>query len=392
MTRIYWYAPFNNTGELETATELAKLDPVDITVESLAERFGVQLPANDLGRLTLIRDLPAPSGEGARRRSVLDRGRVAIERSIRRHRLVQKSGFDLVHLHTFNPITDWIALSLLKRHTGLLIQSVHNVRPHDSMFPPRVETVLFGRGYRTCDAIFVAHPLLKEMLVDEMNVKPERIHIVPFALTMPVFAERPMNEPEVRPVTFLFFGTFRHNKGIDVLLAALARLDERASTAGVDYRVVFAGRGEPALEQKVVEFADGDRRVTAEIGYVTNERRPELYREADCVLLPYTELRAQSGVLHDAYASRLPVIASDVLALGDAVRTDGTGWVVEPGDVDQLADAMFAAATDPERRVSAGDRAGACAEGHSTGAVAELLAELYGRLLGDGDLIHAAGG
>jgi glycosyltransferase involved in cell wall biosynthesis len=76
------------------------------------------------------------------------------------------------------------------------------------------------------------------------------------------------------------------------------------------------GRGEAALEQLVRECGGRNPRVTVEIGFVTSERRTRLYGDADCVLLPYTELKAQSGVLHDAYASRLPVIASGVGGAG----------------------------------------------------------------------------
>lgn len=390
MTRIYWYAPFNNTGELETAIELAEFDEIDLTVQSLVERFGEPLSAETSAQVKLIRDLPAPSGEGSKRRTVVDRARVAIERAVRRHRIVKRGAFDLIHLHTFNPITDWLALVLLKRHTRLLIQTVHNVRPHDSIFPRRVETILLSTGYRSCDAIFVAHPLLTKMLVDEMRVDAKRVHIVPFALTMPLVALRKDGESiGDGPVRFLFFGTLRNNKGIDVLLEAVRVFDVRATKAGVSYELIIAGRGEAELEARILAYAQVNPRVVAEIGYVSHDRRPELYRNADCVLLPYTELKAQSGVLHDAYASRLPVIASDVRALGDAVRKDETGWVVEPGDVEQLAGAMYEAATDPLRRIRAGERAAACAEEHSTQAVAALLAGLYGRLLGDADFADA---
>jgi hypothetical protein len=94
---------------------------------------------------------------------------------VKRHRFVKANHFDLIHLHTYNPVTDWLAIPLLKRLSPIVIQSVHNVRPHDSVFPHRMETILLRQGYGACTAIFVAHPILKSMLVDEMGVFADRI-------------------------------------------------------------------------------------------------------------------------------------------------------------------------------------------------------------------------
>ena len=59
---------------------------------------------------------------------------------------------------------------------------------------------------------------------------------------------------------------------------------------------------------------------------MTNQRRQELYDQAHCVLLPYTSISAQSGVLYDAYSQRLPVIASKVGPIGETVREHRSGW------------------------------------------------------------------
>ena len=243
MTKIYWYAPFNNAGELETAVELAKSPSIDLMVQSIAERFGRALDTASPGSVRLHRDLPAPSGEGTTRRSVVDRARTAIDRAVKRHRFVKANHFDLIHLHTYNPVTDWLAIPLLKRLSPIVIQSVHNVRPHDSVFPHRMETILLRQGYGACTAIFVAHPILKSMLVDEMGVFADRIHIVPFALTMPVVPPRTCDPDPPRPVRFLFFGTFRNNKGIEVLVEAIDLLESMSGSVGHDCEFVCAGRG-----------------------------------------------------------------------------------------------------------------------------------------------------
>ena len=51
-------------------------------------------------------------------------------------------------------------------------------------------------------------------------------------------------------------------------------------------------------------------------------------------------------MLQDAYAHHVPLVVSDVGALGETVRDDRTGWVVTPGDVDGLAATLLAAIRD----------------------------------------------
>lgn len=381
MTNIYWYAPFNNAGEMATASSLAASPDVDLTVQSIARRFGEPLGDPSDGRFELIRDLPAPSGEETRR-SVPDRLRVAVERAWRRHRLVRSGRFDLLHLHTYNPLTDWAAIPLLRRRSRVLVQSVHNVRPHDSVVPQRIETQLLRIGYRSCTAIFVAHDLLARSLIEDFAVPADRVFVVPFALSVDLLEVRRPHATE-GPVRYLFFGTLRNNKGVEVLIDALDLLASADPRPDREYRVHFAGRGEARLEDRVRDLARRDPRVTIEIGFIAAERRAELYRDADCVLLPYTDLNAQSGVLHDAYASRLPVIASDVRALGAKVRADGTGWVVAASDPAALARAISEVnSADGERR-RRGERAAELAAAHSPSAIAGLLLNQYDRLLRD---------
>ena len=95
-----------------------------------------------------------------------------------------------------------------------------------------------------------------------------------------------------------------------------------------------------------------DPRVTAEIGYVSPARATELYCSSSLVVLPYVWFAAQSGVLREAYAFGVPVVVTDVGALGQAVREEGTGWVVAPDD--PLARSRTASETHSAIRESAG--------------------------------------
>jgi len=336
--KLYWYAPFDNASESELAVVMTDdgvvgNDAIDLTVQSCSHRFGAPLDTRPLGRYALVRDLPPPAGELGKRRTPLRQLMVVLQRSVRRRRLIRAGDFGVVHLHTFNLLSDWVALPRLRRLSPLLVQSVHDVRPQRRRLPRRIETALLSRGYRACDGIIVAHPYLRTMLVEQFGVEERRVRIVPLpVLTLPGLSQRPRRAPGA-PLQVLFFGTLRENKGMRVLFDAISMSE---GESGLQFTI--AGRGDPGLEDAVRRCAARDPRVTAEVGYISDQRRQQLLEASDVLVLPYTRFNSQSGVLsRDAYGSCTPVVASRIGALGEAVESEGTGWLVTPGDSTELA-------------------------------------------------------
>jgi len=337
--RIYWYAPFQNAYELDVATHVARVDD-HLIVQTLATRFGNTLPPRS--SLDLRRDLPEPAGESRSPASGWRRAKVALVRAQGRAAAVKRDDFDIAHIHTYNMFTDWLALRLLRRRCRTIVLSVHNVRPHKRRAPRVIESWLHRVGYHACDHIIVADQVLQDQLVEDFRLPVSRISVIPLAIQpVPETNSAVASEPR----EFLFFGTFRHNKGIDELLTATRSLGRE-----LDIVVRFAGRGEPDLEDLVRDAAASDPRVIAEIGWVHPDRQTQLFQKAWAVVLPYTSFDAQSGVLRDAYAYQVPVVVTDIGALGRSVRDDRSGWVVRPGDTEGLTGAMTSAALDVAKR------------------------------------------
>jgi glycosyltransferase involved in cell wall biosynthesis len=140
---------------------------------------------------------------------------------------------------------------------------------------------------------------------------------------------------------------------------------------------VIAGAGAADVELAVRRAAEANPRITAELGFVSEERKHELYRACDLVVLPYTEFASQSGVLHDAYAHHRPVVVTDVGALGASVRDDGSGWVVPPSDAGALAGAIDAARADGRAWGQAATHAANVAADRTPEATAIRLRQVY---------------
>jgi len=121
--------------------------------------------------------------------------------------------------------------------------------------------------------------------------------------------------------------------------------------------------------------------VSAEIGFIDPVRKDALHRQASLIVLPYTEMHSQSGVLADAYAYRIPIVATDVGAVGDTVRDDGTGWVVPPSDPPALADALRSAVKDTSALRAVASAIDRVAEEYSYEKVGARMREIYERTI-----------
>lgn len=274
---------------------------------------------------------------------IASRGLTYARRALARRRTVAAGEFDVCHVVYLNPFTDPLDLWALRRKVPL-VSTVHDVVPHNSRVPAPVERRLLAAQYRHAGTLLVHHEAVGERLVREFALDPDRVVVVPLQIPevegSGARKARSADAGGTQP-TVLFFGTFRRNKGITELVDAIEQL--RGET---DARFVFAGRGFPDVEHLVLDAAQRDPRIVTEIGYATADRKNELYATADLMVLPYTSFASQSAVLQDAYAHRLPVVVTDVGALGETVRGDGTGWVVPPSDSEHLAATILAALRD----------------------------------------------
>jgi len=149
----------------------------------------------------------------------------------------------------------------------------------------------------------------------------------------------------------LFFGVVRPDKGLDVLLRALARTPEHVTlTVAGEFADGLAG------PRALITGLGLGARVTLRPGYVPAGQIPALFAAADALVLPYREATGSQHVLL-AFAYGVPVVVTTAGALAEAVRAGVDGLTCAPGDVEDLARALNEIA-DPAtaRRLRAGVR------------------------------------
>jgi glycosyltransferase involved in cell wall biosynthesis len=333
-----------------------------LTVHAL-QQDATGAPVEPITAYEVVRDLPDPT---APNRTVAARLRAPAQRMARRARIVRR-GFDVAHIGNLAYQTDWVDLRRLRRHVALVCD-VHDVRPHRQTLPDPVERALLRATYRAGGHLIVLHKVLKEQMIDEFAIASDRIHVVPHVLDASVVAD-PTRLAPARP-RLLVFGTLRANKGLEVLADAV---DALGSSLAAD--VVVAGYGDDDVKDMLVRKLGGRANVVLELGRISPQRKAELFANASWCVLPYVSFHSQSGVLADAYAYRVPLIVSDVGALGPTVRDDGTGIVVAPGDARELAEALLRAIGLPRAAFEAAlDQA---AHAHDVSVVGPTLRRIY---------------
>lgn len=364
---LYWYWPFLRREELVLADGVLRTGDRLVVHTTQRDQDPIAAPSD---RYRLVQDLAGPADlEEGGARWVASRAATYVARAAGRRAALRRSHFDVCHVVYLNYFTDGFDLARLERRVPL-VSTVHDVVPHLSRLPSRLERRLLEAQYRHAGTIVVHHDAVRGRLLRAFPVDPARVHVVP--LPIPLVPVRPAWR--AAPATVLLFGTLRRNKGVSVLLEAVRRLRDVT-----DVRFVVGGRGFPDVEREVLQAASGDARIVAEIAYATSARKHELYSAADLVVLPYTSFASQSAVLRDAYAYRVPLIVSDVGALGDTVRADAAGWVVPPGDVDALGTALRDALEDASGRQRASAAIDVVARARTPAIVGAQLRALYER-------------
>jgi glycosyltransferase involved in cell wall biosynthesis len=212
-----------------------------------------------------------------------------------------------------------------------LMLVVHDPVPHagrDQAFAA-VRAAEIDRQRRQASLLLVHGAWCRERLIQAIgDLKP--IRSIPHG---PVLRPEGAPAPPPGKNRMLMFGRMEAYKGLDVLLAALQRMEAQ----GLPYQLVMAGRG-PELDRLATSFAALSS-VRIENAFIVRERAIALMHEADFVIAPYTEA-TQSGVVAGAFANGRPVLASKVGGLPDLVVDGVNGMLAPPGDVDALIETI----------------------------------------------------
>ena len=164
-----------------------------------------------------------------------------------------------------------------------------------------------------------------------------RMHVVRCSV-QPEFIDSPPDQGFPVEPHFLCVGRLCAEKGQALLLEAAGRL----LSAGHRLRVSLIGDGphRQALEQLIREANIQDR-VTI-LGWQSSEKIRELLLQSTALVIP-SFAEGLPIVALESLAMRRPVIATRIAAMSELIEHEQSGWLIPPGSVEHLAEAMKAA-------------------------------------------------
>ena len=178
--------------------------------------------------------------------------------------------------------------------------------------------------------------------------------------------------------TVLYLGRLQRYKGVDVLLRAAARLRE----ASTPVRVLIGGRGDDLERLGSLSAELGLTEQVEFLGFVSEERKLELFRRAWIHALPSAKEGWGIAVI-EAGACGTPSVASDVPGLRESVRHGDTGLLVPHGDVGALAGAVHRLCADETLRDELGRAAMEYARRFTWDGAANRIEEILRRRVAD---------
>jgi glycosyltransferase involved in cell wall biosynthesis len=202
------------------------------------------------------------------------------------------------------------------------------------------------------------------------------IYVIPFGVDLNRFAEPAgWARPTTPTVTLGFVKWLKPKYGPDVMVEAFAKIH----TARPNTRLVLAGKGEmqEQLQARVNELGLGD--AVQILGRVDHEKVPELIRSFDVMVMPSVYESETFGVAAiEASAAGVPVVASRVGGVPEAVIDGQTGILVPPRDVEALAGACIRLIDDEGLRRRMGEAGRRFVRRHySWPENTRLMAEVY---------------
>lgn len=274
---------------------------------------------------------------------------------------------DIVHAHHFYAASQARLALFFKQRA--LVQTVHSNLPSVGWLPKYIGLKIIAVSEST-----------RENIRKQKKSIEERIEVIPnssgfigdeeIIRTTQQFLMLVRKGVDCFVVTYI--GRLVREKGIHVLIRALAEFSKHATCVCL---IVGEGEQEHALRDQAAKLS-----IDAIFFGTISDVKP-LLELSDVVVIPSLALEGLPMTLMEAGLVRKAVIASRTDGIPEIIEHGVSGWLVQPNDVIDLANALRTLHSDAVLRKNIGDALYARVQPHTIEHMAERVEEVYRTVL-----------
>jgi len=291
-------------------------------------------------------------------------------------RLIRDEGYSIIHTHTPRA-------ALVGRLAATLagVPLVHHVHSPTAADSTRTVQNLLNTWTERFSLIGVSGVVaVSRSLADyaeKQGISPSKISVVQNGV--PVCGPLAERRPPQATWTLGTVALFRQRKGLEVLLDALARLRSQ----GIDARLRAVGAFETIEYERKIKQQVEQLQIAPYVDWVgfTDDVPAELAK-MDLFVLPSLFGEGLPMVILEAMAGGVPVVATHVEGVPEAIRNEIDGLIARPNDANDLAHTISRViqgnADWSQLRTSAHQHHAEC---FSDRSMAQGVARVYGRVL-----------
>jgi glycosyltransferase involved in cell wall biosynthesis len=206
---------------------------------------------------------------------------------------------------------------------------------------------------------------LSKKMGQEINLMgggKKHTEIIPNGVDTRLFRPLTLRKYTAFPKELLFVGRLDASKGIETLLLAFKEVSNK-----IDTRLTIVGAGREA--SKLVSLTKALRLPVTFLGQIPNQDMPDIYNQADLLVLPSFSEGMPSVVL-EAMACATPVIASDASPDMGFPR-------FKRGRVDRLTQAIFEVLSSKDKSKKLSDQSLAASRNYSWDRIVDLTFNFF---------------
>lgn len=268
-------------------------------------------------------------------------------------KICKEANIDIIHAH--NPRFAFFSMLAFARKP--IIFEIHALRQLSM-----IKAFITGRLYSICSKIIVLSISMKQTLINDYGIAPDKIEIIYNGIDLNKFIQQRnreiikaygvTNEPVVG-----YLGTFYDWQGVIDLVQAFSLVAKKRD----DAKLLMVGDGPEFQNVKNIVHQLGIENRVILTGKVQPEETPNYISAMDIFMIPRPKTSATETAvplkLLEAMAVGKPIIATRLQALLEVLNENVNAVIAEPNDIDDIANAILKLLNDKELQKILGNNA-----------------------------------